>query len=160
EGGITGVERLIPELQVQQAMIVARSRFGDYFRPAVPDAAELRTEWIIADADFLNLVLWRDAATGEPIDYKSGVAAGAATRARNFLQILREFVFVIRQRIDELFTKNRCLKTRIRIDADLVARFGNFDVLRDLRERHSDGKRPHIGRDLHHFRIGIEIRGR
>ena len=109
--GITGIERLIPELQVQQAMIVARSRFGDYFRPAVPDAAELRTEWIIADADFLNLVLWRDAATGEPIDYKSGVAAGAATRARNFLQILREFVFVIRQRIDELFTKNRCLKT-------------------------------------------------
>src|SRR5437773_8728781 len=42
--GITGVERLIPELQVQQAMIVARSRFGDYFRPAVPDAAELRTD--------------------------------------------------------------------------------------------------------------------
>src|SRR5206468_12882362 len=102
-------------------MILTRARFCDDFRPAVPNAAEFAAERIITDSDFLNLVLGRNAAARESIDHKSSVAARATAGARNLLQILRQFVFVIRQGFDEILTQNGRLKARVGIDADLVA---------------------------------------
>ena len=52
------------------------------------------------------------------------------------------------------------MQTGIRIDADLGSLLGDFDVLRNLRERHGDCQWPHVGDDLDHFRICVEVGSR
>ena len=140
-------------------MHVAGAGLRNDFGTAVADAAEFRAERIATDADFLNLILGRNAASGESVDYECGIGAGTAARTRDLLQVLRKFIFIVGQRIDEIFAQHGCLKAGVRIDADFGACFRDFDVLRNLSKRHRNGQRSQVGRDFHHFRIGVEVGG-
>ena len=80
---ITCVHRSIPELEIQISVNFACAGFSDDFRAAVTDTTKFRAKWIVADPDFLNLVLRRNAPACKSVDHKSGVAACAAAGPGN-----------------------------------------------------------------------------
>src|SRR5689334_9409086 len=103
---IAAIQRLIAELEVHLAPEIAGTGAGDDFRSSVADAAELRAERAVADANFLNLIFRRNASAGESIDDERSVAAGSAASACDLLEVCCKFVFVIGKRVDEIAAEN------------------------------------------------------
>src|SRR5262249_13507589 len=68
EKRIARVQGRVTEIKVQIAVIVAGSRLRNDLRAAIADSTELASERIVTDADFLNLVLRRNAAARESVD--------------------------------------------------------------------------------------------
>src|SRR5262245_7541393 len=99
-------------------MVVARTRFGDDLRSRKAYTAEFGTEWIVVDSYVLDLFLWRNATSREPIDHERCIVAGFASRSCNCLEISNKIVHFIRQVFDRLPFENSGLQTGIRIDAD------------------------------------------
>src|SRR5689334_7947988 len=75
EKRVAGVHCGISEFKIKIAVEIAGSGLCDDFGTAEADAAEFRAVRIVADADFLNLILWRNSSAGESIDNKCCTAA-------------------------------------------------------------------------------------
>src|SRR5262249_9484251 len=148
EERIAGVQCSVSEFEIEIPMVIAGSGLCDDFGAAETDAAEFRTVRIVADADFLNLILRRNPSTGEPVDNKCRTATGCASSSRDLGEVIGQIVFIIRQSIDEILLEYRRLEAGIGIDTDFVSSFGYVDILSDGCKLHCHGEGTGIAADF------------
>src|SRR5262249_47056 len=94
------VQRLILEVELHVAVVIAGSGAGHDLDAAKTDTAEFSAIRIVIDPDFLNLVLWRKAAAAETDDDETTGSAAAfrpASRAGDLFKVCSEFIFIVRQ---------------------------------------------------------------